>query len=531
MKKKQCQTGVYKVITIGAALVLTWMCATVGSAAPAAPAGEIRLAMTTPGTETMDPVLSHNSGKPMITPFYDYIIGVSPDGKLSKDTGVARDWKLSPDSMRLTIYVRPGIKFHNGDQLTAEDVKFSLEQFISERCVSSQVGQMRKIIEKVDILDPMTVVIHCKKPSAVLANFLSRQMGVEGAVLPKKYFEAHGAEYFNTHPVGSGPYKFVEHKTGSHVKFEAADYPHWLVGVPKVKYLTYYFVKEESTRIAMLKTGEADIAEISRDRIKEVPKHRPYEKKGHGVLALYVNNTWDRNTYLSNAKFREALSISINREEIRDYILGGKAQITGSGMVYGSYALDYKPLPAHSYDPERAKQLVNEAFPGKVPEITMYAFSRPGVSELPRIGEAIAGYWSKIGVKTKIIPSDYPTYRKLLVAKDSPKLANSVAPMVYGNRLLWDAAFNIAYHSRGMLSCVKDPEVDRMIDELIAEKDPTKIGPRSHELAVYLNKQFYQIPIVEVGAIYAADPKKAPAWSHLSSPLAYDLYFDDLYVR
>jgi peptide/nickel transport system substrate-binding protein len=529
MKKKKDRIGIHKSILFVTGLMVALVFAMWASSAPAAPAGEIRLAVAALGNETMDPVLTSNGGKPMVTPFYDYIIGVGPDGKLSKNTGVARDWKLSPDSMSLTIYVRPGIRFHNGDELTAADVKFSLEQFTSERCVSSQVNQMRKIIKRVETPDPMTAVIHFKKPSAVLANFLSRQMGVEGSVLPKKYFEAHGADYFNTHPVGSGPYKFVEQKTGSLLRYEAVDYPHWRVGVPKVKYLTYYLVKEESTRIAMLRTGEVEVAVVSRDRINEVPNHTPYEKKGAEVIALYVNNTWDTDTYLSNPKFREALSISINREEIRDYVLGGKATISGSGLVYGSYAFDYRPLPLHPFDPERAKKLVKEAFPGKTPEIKMYTFPRPGVPEVPRVGEAITGYWEKIGIKTKIIPSEYPTYRKLLAKKDSPRLGNTVAAMVFGNRLLWDAAFNIVYHSGGLLSCVKDPEVDRMIDDLIAEKNPKKLGQRSYDLAMYLNKKFYQIPLMEVGAILAADPKKVSGWPNLSAPLAYDFYLDDLY--
>jgi peptide/nickel transport system substrate-binding protein len=521
----------HRIVLIVFGLFFTFSINMAAAAGPPVPAGEIRVAMSSLGNDTMDPVLGSNGSKPTVTPLFDYIIGVGPDGKLSKDTGVARDWKLAPDCMSLTLYVRPGIKFHNGDDLTAEDVKFSLEQFTSSRCVSSQVNQMRKIIKTVETTDSMTVVIHFSAPSAVMANFLSRQMGVEGSVLPKKYFEAHGADYFNTHPVGSGPYKFVEHKAGSHMKFEAVDYPHWSVDVPKLKYLTYYLVTEESTRIAMLRTGEADIAEISRDRIKEVPDHKIYEKKGYAIVALFVNNTWDKDTYLSSGKFREALSISINREEIRDYILGGKAELSGSGLVYGSYALDYKPLPLHPYDPDRAKKLVKEAFPGDTPELKMYTFPLSGVPELPRIGEAITGYWEKIGVKTKIIPSEYPTYRKLLAMKNSPDLGNTVASMRFGNRLLWDAAFNHVYGSSGLLSCVKDPTVDGMIKELFEEKNPDRLGPRYYELAMYLNKQFYQIPLLEVGATFAADPKKVPAWPHLSSPLSYDLYLEDLYVR
>jgi peptide/nickel transport system substrate-binding protein len=244
------------------------------------------MVMTTLGSETIDPVLNNNEAKPICTPLYDNLIGVGPDGKLSKNTGVARDWKLAPDSMSLTINLRPGIRFHTGDELTSADVKFTLEQFTSSRCISSEVGTLRKIIKSIETPDPLTVVVNYKIPNAVLPNFLSRQMGIEGSVLPKKYFEAHGAQYFNTHPVGSGPYKFVEQKVGSHIKYEAVNSPHWLVGVPKYQYLTFYLVIEESTRIAMLKTGEADIAEVSRDRIREVAELTPFEKKGFSVLGI-----------------------------------------------------------------------------------------------------------------------------------------------------------------------------------------------------------------------------------------------------
>ena len=249
-----------------------------------------------------------------------------------------------------------------------------------------------------------------------MATFLSRQMGVEGSVMPKKYIEKNGADYFNRNPVGSGPYRFIENKIGSHIKFEAVNYPHWRVGVPKIKNITFYLVKEESTGIAMLKTGEIEITGIGRDRIKEVSNYRLYEKKGDAMVALYVHNSWDPNTYLSNPKLREALSLSINRKEIKDFIFEGKADILGSGIVYGSYALDYKSPPVDPYDPELAKRLVQEAFPNKKPELTMYVYAREGVPEVFSVGEAIAGYWEKIGVKTKIIKTDFDENK--IVLKD-----------------------------------------------------------------------------------------------------------------
>lgn len=256
------------------------------AAAPLVPTGELRMAIEQLGTEAADPVLSSMSAKLMFTPFYDFLIGVDKDGNLSTKTGVAKSWKLSPDSMTLTAQLRSGIKFHNGDELTSADVKFSLEQFTSDRCVGTNADYLRRVIKNVEAPDPWTVVIHYKEPSAVLANYLSRQQGQEGLVLPKKYIEQKGLKYFNSHPVGSGPYKFIEQVVGSHIKYEAIDYPHWLVGVPKFKYLTLYIIKEESTSIAMLKTGAVDIIVISRDKINQAPGFKIYEKEGAAIVGL-----------------------------------------------------------------------------------------------------------------------------------------------------------------------------------------------------------------------------------------------------
>ena len=118
MKKDFIPKGLAKRLMMVSALICLFVFVSSAGADSPKPTGEIRIALGSLGNETMDPVLTSNSGKPMMTPFYDYIIGVDANGKLSKDTGVARDWKLAPDAMSLTIFVRPGIKFHNGDDLT-----------------------------------------------------------------------------------------------------------------------------------------------------------------------------------------------------------------------------------------------------------------------------------------------------------------------------------------------------------------------------------------------------------------------------
>src|SRR5207247_1331879 len=116
---------------------------------------------------------------------------------------------------------------------------------------------------------PDGVVIVTKDTTAMIPTLLSRLLSTEGMILPKQYVEAKGDDGFARAPVGSGPYRFVEQVSGSHVRLEAVP-SHWRLGTPKYKTVVFKAVPEETTRIAMLRRGEADVVEISRERMKEV---------------------------------------------------------------------------------------------------------------------------------------------------------------------------------------------------------------------------------------------------------------------
>jgi peptide/nickel transport system substrate-binding protein len=114
-------------------------------------------------------------------------------------------------------------------------------------------------------------VIVTKEPTLIIPTYLSRSLSTEGMILPKKYLEATGDDAFAQKPVGSGPYKFVEQVTGSHIKLAAVD-SHWRVGTPRFKTITFKLVPEETTRIALLRRGEVDITDVSRERVKELER-------------------------------------------------------------------------------------------------------------------------------------------------------------------------------------------------------------------------------------------------------------------
>jgi peptide/nickel transport system substrate-binding protein len=514
-----------KVWSVAALILLVW---TVGPAsAQPAPTGTLNIAIPL-GGEPLDPTL--NTDRNYVTPLFDHLIGIGDDGSLSTATGVAESWKLAADSKSLTIKVRRGIKFHNGDDLTSADVKFSLERMTGPKAINSWSNWVRNVIARIETPDPYTVVIHYKKPNAILPNVLSRQIGNDGAVMPMKYIKEKGEDYFASHPVGSGPYRFVEYKPGTSFTTEAIS-KHWRIGVPKYKTLVYYQVKEESTRIAMLKTGAADVVQIGRDQAQTVgPPFKIYEKPGSDRIGLYIDHAWVSTSYLASEKVREALSISVNREELKNFVFGGFATVAGGPNCYGSYALGYEEYKV-PFDPKRAAQLVQEAFPKDKPKINLYTFTER-FPEAARMAEAVAGYWEKVGISTKIIPIQYATYRTE-ASKDEPNLLNSVGLMDLGNRLVWDGCFDIILHSKGLLgkNMIRDAKLDALVETLRAESDPNKVAERQRAVTRYIFQHNIQVSYLEIGSLYAVNPTKITKWPRLARPIAYDISVDDLLRR
>ena len=197
--------------------------------ADARPSGELTVALSSFATEVLDPVLGGHGVKFYLALIFDYLIGVTPDGQLSRDLGIATAWEPSADHKRWTFTLRRGVRFHNGDELTSSDVKWSLLRAISKRSTTGYAGVLRALLQDIETPAPDRVVIVTKEPTLVIPPYLSRALSSEGMILPRKYVEAVGDDMFAQKPIGSGPYRFVEQVTGSHVKLTAVE-RHWRLG-------------------------------------------------------------------------------------------------------------------------------------------------------------------------------------------------------------------------------------------------------------------------------------------------------------
>src|SRR5262245_61584108 len=232
-------------LTLGAARAVTGQ---------PSPAGEAVMAWPiTIAPSWFDP----STAPPQITPFgvlyalHDALVRPMPGQKMGNS--LAESWTESPDGLTYEFKLRRGLRFHNGDPVTAEDVKFSFERYRG-----AGAKELTLHVRQVDIIDPVTVRFVLKEPWPDFMTFYGTTATAAGIVVPKKYVIRVGDDGFRRHPIGVGPYRFVSHTPGVEVVLEA-DPGYWR-RVPSVRRLVLKSVPEGTTRVAMLKKGEADMA-------------------------------------------------------------------------------------------------------------------------------------------------------------------------------------------------------------------------------------------------------------------------------
>ena len=198
-----------------------------------------------------------STAPPQITPFgllyamHDALVRPYPGHKMGPS--LAESWSESPDGRVYEFKLRRGLRFHNGDPVTAEDVKFSFERY---KGAGAREFQAR--VQQVEAADPLTVRFLLKEPWPDFMTYYGSTATAAGIVVPRKYLTQVGDEGFRKHPIGAGPYRFVAHKPGIEVVLEA--YTGYWRRVPGIKKLVMKSVPEATTRAVMLKSGEADIS-------------------------------------------------------------------------------------------------------------------------------------------------------------------------------------------------------------------------------------------------------------------------------
>ena len=383
----------------------------------AEPAEETVLRYAAPsfGVERMDPSKGF-TGAITTGPLIDWLTVFSSDGEL--EPGLALSWEQADDGLSWTFKLREGVKFHNGDEMTGEDVRFSLmDGFTRDGSTSANIKRFRASLREVEVVDDYTVRMHTNGPWVTLPHDLSTFGGIEGVVLPSKYIQEVGWDGYEENPIGTGPWTFVRFETGNIIEFEAND-DYWN-GRPKFDRLEVLLVPEGSTRIAMLEAGEIDIADIALDKATSL-ESAGFTVVEYPIRATVRINLWGTyeegwSPYYSDPvptaskEVRQALNLAINRQELVDALFAGRGE--PAAITQGSHSIGYQELEPYPFDPDRARELLAEAGYPDGFDMSIFSYGAGPFPSFQQVAEAAAGYWQQIGVNVDIIPTDLGVMR------------------------------------------------------------------------------------------------------------------------
>ena len=262
---------------------------------------------------------------------------------------LAESWER-PDDTTIIFHLRKGVKFHNGDEMKASDVKFSLERALK----SPEVSHILDGVKGVEVLDDYTVKVTTEKPMAAILNNLSH---TTIAILSEKATTEAG-DSFGQNPVGTGPYKFVSWQSGDRVTLEA--FPDYWQGEAPVKNVVFRNIVEETNRTIGLETGELDIIYdiqgMDKNKLKDDERFNLIE--GPQLSLTYLGFNMKKAPY-DNPKVREAISYAIDQKPIIDTVFLGAGEPANS--ILGPNVFAYYDVEKFTQDIAKAKALLAEA--------------------------------------------------------------------------------------------------------------------------------------------------------------------------
>jgi peptide/nickel transport system substrate-binding protein len=331
--------------------------------------------------------------------YHDALLKPMPDGNYTPC--LAESWTISPDSKVYEFKLRKGVKFHNGDTMTSEDVVFSYKRY-----KAAQAKLFQEKTEKIEAIDPYTVRITFKEPFPDFLDYLLPGATSIGWVVPKKYVEKVGDAGFKKHPIGCGPYKYVEFVPGVKLVGEAFD-QFWRK-VPNVKRMEFLIVTDPATRMAMLRRGEVDMATLLTDIFyqdaKKDPKLKLLSPLSPTRWLIYMTAQWDPKSPWSDPRVRKAASLAIDRKLLADVHMPGCSPIGNLALQGDPMAAD---IPVDPYDPEKAKKLLAEAgYPKGFHGGTFYPYDGP----YWQYGEQVANYLKAVGINVDIVLLERPAW-------------------------------------------------------------------------------------------------------------------------
>jgi peptide/nickel transport system substrate-binding protein len=457
----------------------------------------------------------------LITPFmvfyplHDALVKPMP-GNLYAPS-LAESTTVSKDGLTYDFVLRKA-KFHNGEPVTAEDVKFSFDRY-----KGASAKLLKDKVREIQTPAPNRVRIVLKEPWPDFMAFYGTSATGAGWIVPKKYVEKVGDDGFKKAPIGAGPFKFVSFNPGIELVLEA--FPEYWRKAPQVKRLVMKTITDETTRAAAVKTGQVDIAYLFGGPIAEELKRTPNMKVVapllYGIYWLDFLDQWDPKSPWHDRRVRLAASLAIDRKGINQAEMLGLGKEAGS-FVPPEFEFSLK-VPPPAQDVKRAKQLLAEAgYPN--------GFDAGDLTPLPpytSLGESVAQQLQEIGIRAKVRTMERATF---LTSWREKKLKGLLigATGAAGNAA---ARLEPFVTKNGIYAYGSDPELEGMFQAQAKELDRKKRETLLHQLQKAVLDHVMVAPIFQQGFLCGVGPRVAESGAGLVQGFPYSAPAEDLKLK
>src|SRR5438034_5557429 len=482
------------------------------------PAGEVTLSFhVTLAPSWFDP----SSAPPQITPFgvlyaiHDALVRPLPGQKMGPS--LAESWTESSDGLTYEFKLRRGLKFHNGDPVTADDAKWSFERY-----QGAGAKQLQARVRQVEAVDPLTLRVQLKEAWPDFMTFYGTTATAAGIVLPRKYFESVGADGFRQRPIGAGPYKFVSQRPGVDVVLEA--FPAYWRHTPYIKRLTMKGVPDSTTRLAMLKSGETDYALFldgpEGEAVKRDPRMALVATRHASIFWIEFADQWDPKSPWHDKRLRQAVNYALDRKAISDAACLGFCP--PSGVIVPrvmDYALQVEP---HPYDPQKAKQLLADAgYPR--------GFDAGEMTPIPgfaTIAEAAMNYLNTVGIRVRLRQMERATF----YAAWQEKKLRGLFLVGAGNAGNAASRVEAFIYSKGSYASGGYPDIDELFQQQARERDTAKREALLHRIQQLTIDRAMFAPIWDLRGLMGVGPRVADHTINLI-PMSLFPSFEDVRMR
>src|SRR5712692_7913456 len=458
----------------------------------------------------------------IVTPFmvlyalHDAVVKPMPGNLLAPS--LAESWTVSPDGLTYEFVLRKGVRFHNGDPVTADDVKFSFDRY-----KGAAAKLLKDKVREVQIVDPGRVRFQLKEPWPDFMTFYGTSATGAAWIVPRKYVERVGEDGFKKAPIGAGPYRVVSFNPGVDLVMEA--YEGYWRKVPSVKRLVFKSMPDETTRAAALRSGDVDIVYLlsgpTAQDIQRAPGLRLAAAKPPGVVFLDLPEQWDPKSPWHDRRVRMAASHALDREALNQAETLGLSRPTG-GLIPRvlEFSRAYEP-PA--YDPARAKQLLAEAgYPG--------GFDAGDLTPFPpffSLGEALGGYLQGVGIRTRMRTMERAAF---LTAWREHKIKGVIMGL---GAPAGNAATRIeAYVTRnGIYASGVVPEIEDLFQRQGRELDRKKREAMIHQIQQIMVDRVLHVPVYELAFPWGVGPRVDEACVDHIKGFSYSAPYEDLKLK